>query len=166
MLRLFLIAFLIIGLAPLVPYLLDRASPELPKDAAGRADIAVSEQREFRIEKSRNGQYVAQGSLNGRQVTMLVDTGASMLALPEKIANRIGIYLQPSDFKRPVNTANGLAYGAATDVRDLKLGPIRLRNVEALVLKDDLLTIPLLGMSVLGQLERFDISDDTLVLVQ
>jgi len=41
-----------------------------------------------------------------------------------------------------------------------------LKNVETLVLQEGLLSVPLLGMSALGRLERFDISDDTLVLVQ
>ncbi|WP_346906830.1 TIGR02281 family clan AA aspartic protease, partial [uncultured Roseibium sp.] len=120
----------------------------------------------FEIPMARNGQYVTEASLNGREVTLLVDTGASKIALPEDVARNIGIFLQPSDYNMRVTTANGIAKGAAATLRDLRLGPIRLKDVDVMVLEDGLLTTPLLGMSALGRLERFHISDNTLILEQ
>ncbi|MFC6655061.1 TIGR02281 family clan AA aspartic protease [Roseibium salinum] len=75
-------------------------------------------------------------------------------------------YLTESDFKYPAQTANGTVYGARTLIDSLRIGSIRLRNVEAHVLKDASLRTPLLGMSVLNELRRFDMSGGTLVLVQ
>lgn len=165
--RLVVCVLLLAAVAPLIP---EYVVPALEARHSGGGDRTVAEDegaaRVHRIPVSRNGQYVTEGRLNGRTVTMLVDTGASKLAIPEAVANQIGIFLQPSDFNQPVRTANGRTFGAAARVRDFRLGPIRLKDVDAIVMKDGRLGVPLLGMSALGRLDRFDISDDTLVLVQ
>lgn len=166
--RFLFFALVLVALAPLapkylVPYLETRQEPA---SEAKSPDQTGAFGRRHEIPMARNGQYMTEARLNGRAVTMLVDTGASALALPEDIANDIGIFLKPSDFKKTVQTANGVALGATVEVRDLRLGPIRLKNVEAIVLEEDLLAVPLLGMSALRQLDRFDISNDTLVLIQ
>jgi len=166
--RFLFLAIVLVALVPLVPkYLVPYL--ENQKQAEQRASGTRAVQaggRTYKIPLARNGQYMAEARLNGRSMTMLVDTGASTLALPEKVANDIGIFLKPSDFKHRVQTANGIALAARAEVRDLRLGPIRLKNVETMVLENDLLAVPLLGMSALRRLERFDISDDTLVLIQ
>lgn len=171
--RYFFIVLLVLAVAPFAPeYLEEWATGRSGPDAASDARSEASEEdlsgsgKSFKIPMARNGQYVTEARINGREVTMLVDTGASQIALPEDLARKIGIFLQPSDYKTPVQTANGIAKAAATNLRELRLGPIRLKNVEALVLEDGLLSTPLLGMSALGKLERFDISNDTLILVQ
>jgi len=166
--RFLFLAIVMVALAPLVPkYLVPYLDARKQQQTgAGNTPAAQFGGRTYEIPLARNGQYMAEARLNGRSFTMLVDTGASTLALPEQVAKDIGIFLQPSDFKHRVQTANGIALAARAEVRDLRLGPIRLKNVEAMVLENDLLSVPLLGMSALGRLERFDISDDTLVLIQ
>lgn len=171
--RYFFVVLIVLAAAPLAPkYLEQWATHRSGQDTGTDARSQTSEDdlsgsgRSFKIPMARNGQYVTEARINGREVTMLVDTGASQIALPEDLARKIGIFLQPSDYKTPVQTANGIARAAATNLRELRLGPIRLKNVDALVLEDGLLSTPLLGMSALGKLERFDISNDTLILVQ
>ncbi len=166
----FVIIFLVLlAVAPLVPVVLDRlAAPEGQTAADERPAPAAQEtgERSHRISRNRQGHFVASAVLNGRAVDMLVDTGATLTALPETLAGDIGIFLKSSDFKYPVNTANGTIYGARAVIDGFRIGNIRLRNIDALVLKDRSLGEPLLGMSVLNQLERFDMSGGTLVLVQ
>jgi aspartyl protease family protein len=171
--RYFFLVLLVLAVAPLAPKYLEQWADGRPGADSGpgnRADVSEDDPsgsgKSFKIPMTRNGQYVTEARINGREVTMLVDTGASQIALPEDLARKIGIFLQPSDYKTPVQTANGIARAAATSLRELRLGPIRLKNVDALVLEDGLLSTPLLGMSALGKLERFDISNDTLILVQ
>ncbi|MEP0236002.1 MAG: TIGR02281 family clan AA aspartic protease [Roseibium sp.] len=122
--------------------------------------------RTHKIRAADNGQYMTEARLNGRFLDMLVDTGASAVALPESQARKIGIFLQPSDYNLPVQTANGATHGARSVIRELKLGSIRLKNIDVIVLKDEALSVPLLGMSALGRLRGFDISNDTMILVQ
>ncbi|WP_213217804.1 retropepsin-like aspartic protease family protein [Roseibium polysiphoniae] len=122
--------------------------------------------RTHKIQAADNGQYMTEARLNGRFLDMLVDTGASAVVLPERQAKKIGIFPQPSDYNVPVQTANGATHGAHSVIRELKLGPIRLKNIDMIVLKDEALSVPLLGMSALGRLKGFDISNDTMILVQ
>lgn len=155
--------------APFVPgvlqtYVDSRQAEESARQSA--EDENESGERIYKIQVGRDGHYVTDGKLNGRTVTMLVDTGASALALPESVAKKIGVFPKPSDYTVPVSTANGVAKAARATVREMKLGSIRLRDVDAIILKDDLLSITLLGMSALGKLDKFHFSNDTLILVQ
>ena len=164
----FVFIFLVcVSVAPLLPGLL-----ESQVEATGSL---ISEKRQssddtgdnvHRISINRQGHFVADAYLNDSAVDMLVDTGATVTALPESVAEDIGIFLSPSDFKYELRTANGATYGAKAVIDGLEIGDIRLRNIEAYVLKDESLGEPLLGMSVLNQLKRFDISEGTLLLVQ
>lgn len=158
---------LLAGAAPLVPGLIETRLATLQDEGPDAAEATrETGPRTHRISVDRSGHYVADAYLNGRAIDMLVDTGATLTVLPVSVAEDIGIHLRPSDFDMPIGTANGRIYGAGAVIDRLRIGAIRLRNVEAVVLSDERLSSPLLGMSVLGQLKRFDFSSGTLVLVQ
>ena len=65
-----------------------------------------------------------------------------------------------------MRTANGIALAAPVTLRELRLGSIRLNNVEALVMPEGALELPLIGMSVLGRLAKVDIRSGTMRLIQ
>jgi aspartyl protease family protein len=164
MLRFAIIFLLCLAVAPLVPALVEK---RLGAPAGGPgAEEPEGGERLYRISRNRQGHFVADAYLNGRAIDMLVDTGATTTVLPESVAEDIGIFIKPSDFKYSIRTANGTVHGARTVIDSLRLGNIRLRNIDALVLKDQSLGEPLLGMTVLNRLQRFDMSGGTLVLVQ
>ncbi|MCV0424471.1 MAG: TIGR02281 family clan AA aspartic protease [Roseibium sp.] len=164
----FVFIFLVcVSASPFLPGLLESqvaATNNLISESRKNTD--ETEDRVHQISINRQGHFVADAYLNNFAVDMLVDTGATVTALPESVAEDIGIFLSPSDFKYGVRTANGTVYGARAVIDGLRIGEIRLINIEALVLEDESLGEPLLGMSVLNQLKRFDISDGTLLLVQ
>lgn len=97
------------------------------------------------------GHFYADGQVNGGSVRFLVDTGATMVALPAKVADRLGI-----DYRKGrrglIQTANGptLAYGIKLD--QVTLGGITLHNVDAVVIAHGL-GLALLGMSFLNRVE-------------
>mgnify|MGYP002021054096 CR=1 FL=1 len=66
-------------------------------------------------------------------------------------------------FDRPVDTANGRTMGASVMLRDVSLGGVRVTNVEAIVLREGL-TISLLGMTFLGQLQKVEVMPNQMVL--
>ncbi len=168
MLRFVVIFLFCVGLAPFLPRLIEHQfgseAIEKPETRTERNDRPVS--RTHRISRDRSGHYRTDAQLNGRTVEMMVDTGASLIALPESVAEDIGIFLNPSDYKHPFRTANGVAYAAVTTIDSLRIGNIKLRDVEASVVKDQSLGFALLGMSALNRLKRFDFSEGSLVLVQ
>ncbi|SNS69834.1 aspartyl protease family protein [Noviherbaspirillum humi] len=97
------------------------------------------------------GHFTASGAINGMPARMLVDTGATLIAIPAGDAKRFGI-----DYRRgqPVqtSTANGVAPGYRVRLDTVKVGDIELAGIDALVLEQGLSTI-LLGMSFLNRTE-------------
>jgi aspartyl protease family protein len=95
------------------------------------------------------GHYWADGSVNGGAMRFLVDTGATLIALPAADARRIGLdYLNAP--RGAVQTANGTAVAHFVKLDRVKIGDITLTNVDAVVQEGGLST-PLLGMSFLNR---------------
>ncbi|MBQ0742404.1 MAG: TIGR02281 family clan AA aspartic protease [Pseudomonas sp.] len=105
---------------------------------------------EVRLLANRQGHYLLNGQINGQEVTFLLDTGASFVAIPAAVAQRLQL---PQGRRFQVSTANGTADSYATTIDRLDLGDIHLRDIDAGIVPgmggDDIL----LGMSALQQLE-------------
>ena len=97
------------------------------------------------LEQDRNGHYEAEGQINGRSVTFLVDTGATDVALPESTARALGLDFGP---RVQVMTAAGPAGAWATRLDEVTVGGIRRKNVRATITDGEFNGI-LLGMSFL-----------------
>lgn len=167
MYRIVIVLLVCVAVAPLLPIWLEHRTGGSSDNAFvnTRQDRDAGERRHH-ISANRSGQFVADVHLNGQMFEMLVDTGASTTVLPVSVAEDIGIFLKNGDFTYRVSTANGTTYGALAVIERLQIGRINLRNIEALVLQDNSLSIPLLGMTALNELDRFDFSNGSLVLIQ
>ncbi|NBN64675.1 retropepsin-like aspartic protease family protein [Pannonibacter tanglangensis] len=165
MVRYLLLVLALVALVPFVPKWVETWVPGQTETAAPQAAASTSA-RTLKIPADSSGHFVTPAEVNGKDVEMLVDTGATVVALPQSVARRAGLSLRKEDFTASVATANGTVAAAPVVLKDLRLGAIRLSEVEAIVLPDASLSKSLLGMSALRKLERFDISGDTLVLVQ
>lgn len=122
--------------------------------------------RRVRLVADARGQYSAEFRLNGRIVPAMIDTGASVVAINRSTARRIGLTLNPGDFKAEVETANGRTKAAMALIDRLEIGRIDLRDVQAVVLEDHALAGTLIGMTFLSQLRRFGVENGALVLEQ
>ncbi len=122
--------------------------------------------RKARLTMDSRGHFVTSAKMNGRSVEVLVDTGATSVAINKKTARRLGINLKASDFKYTVNTANGTTRAASAMIDKIQIGNVTVRNVRAAVLDDKALSSTLLGMSFLGQLRSFQVKNKELILVQ
>jgi aspartyl protease family protein len=118
------------------------------------------------LNASADGHYYAEAEVNGRTLDVMVDTGASMVALTFEDAERAGLRLKPSDFTARVNTANGPAAVAPVMLDRVSIGGIEVRDVRAAVCERGRLDKTLLGMSFLSRLERVDISQGRLTLIE
>jgi aspartyl protease family protein len=122
--------------------------------------LQVAPGSELVLKRSRDGHYVFPGTINGRPVTFLLDTGATLVSVPAHLAGELG--LKAGAHQRSI-TANGTVATRATRVDALAFGPFDLRGVPASLnpgMADDQV---LLGMSVLKHLE-FTQRGDTLIL--
>src|SRR5262245_61604011 len=97
------------------------------------------------------GHFIAEGTINGGHIRMMVDTGASTIALPGADAVRLGI-----DYRRGqrvnLQTANGTAMAYVARLDRVRIGAIELHNLEAVVVEQGL-NIALLGMNFLNRVE-------------
>jgi aspartyl protease family protein len=134
----------------------DRQRNPNPQPASEHAADYV----EVRLVGNGRGHFVASGVIDGQAVEFLLDTGASAVAIPAAVAERLGL-------KRgePVSllTAGGHSEGFRTRLASLSLGDIQLHDVPALIAPDYPGDQVLLGMSALRQLE-FTQRDGTLLL--
>ena len=110
------------------------------------------------------GQYLTEVEIDGERLPVLVDTGATFVALTAEDADRIGIRPLPSDFRYAVDTANGRATVAQVRLASVRLGGIELRDVAALVSGRGQLGRTLLGMSFLSRLSGLRIDRGRLIL--
>lgn len=111
-----------------------------------------------------HGHFNTSIEVNGRSVTAMVDTGATVIAMSHRDARRAGISVLNKDYTARVNTANGVARVAPVTLKRVRVGDITVRNVRAIVSEPGSLNGTLLGMSFLGRLSRFEIRDGRLIL--
>ncbi len=112
------------------------------------------------------GHFEANAQLNGRTVQVMVDTGASLVALTYEDAERAGIFVRNSDFTHRSQTANGIARFAPVMLDRVSIGDITVRNVQAAVSERGKLQTSLLGMSFLGKLTRTEMRKGGVLVLQ
>ncbi|MBX3477437.1 MAG: TIGR02281 family clan AA aspartic protease [Brevundimonas sp.] len=113
--------------------------------------------------KGADGHFWADARIDGRAVPVMIDTGASVVALTLDDARRLGVTPNEADFVQVVRTASGPAPAAAVRLASVTVAGAEVREVEALVLKDGL-PHSLLGMSYLGRLSGFEATPSALTL--
>lgn len=122
--------------------------------------------RTMQIKAGSDGHYHADADVNGRSIQVMVDTGASIVALTFEDAERAGIFVRPSDFTHRVSTANGISKVAPVTLDRVQIGEITVRDVRAAVIEAGKLKTTLLGMSFLGRLSRTEMSRGVLILTE
>jgi aspartyl protease family protein len=104
--------------------------------------------------------------MNGKAVDGLVDTGASLVAINESTARKLGFGANGLDFRYTVNTANGGTEAAHVVLDRIEIGGVRVKDVDAFVLRDKALASTLVGMSFLKKLKSFQVEGGNLKLIQ
>ncbi|MHC8289297.1 retropepsin-like aspartic protease family protein [Pseudomonas sp. XS1P51] len=105
---------------------------------------------EVKLVGNSQGHFVASGQINGQPVNFMLDTGATDVAIPAEMAERLKL---EKGFGVTLSTANGRTEGYRTRVDRLQLGDIVLRDVRAIVVPGLDGNQVLLGMSALNKLE-------------
>ncbi len=122
--------------------------------------LAVAPGETLVLKRGSHGHYIFPGEINGRPVVFLLDTGATLVSVPARLAEELN--LQAGAYQNSI-TANGTVTTRATRIARLAFGPFVVNDVPASLnpgMQDDHI---LLGMSVLRHLE-FTQRGDTLEL--
>jgi len=116
--------------------------------------------QEVILKRNHFGHYVTSGTVNGVKVEFLLDTGASDVAIPAELADRLGLQRgTPVQYQ----TANGTVTAWRTLIDSVAIGPMVVRDVAASINPGMHDMEILLGMSVLKHVE-FTQRGDTLIL--
>jgi aspartyl protease family protein len=110
------------------------------------------------------GQFHVLAEINGQRVQLLVDTGASDVALTRADAQRVGIDVDRLVYDVPYRTANGVGYGARVRLDRVAVGDIVVDDVPGSVGGN--LGQSLLGMTFLRRLSGFEVRGNELILRQ
>mgnify|MGYP002651846573 CR=1 FL=1 len=120
--------------------------------------------RALTIAPDPGGHFRVAAAVEGRHLNMIVDTGATIVALTHEDAIAAGIRPFPSDFTRQIATANGVVMGAPVRIRTIRVGDIQLGDIDGVVMPRGRLGISLLGMSFLRGLRGFEVIGGRLTL--
>lgn len=131
-----------LALAGLIYYLVDNIQNPNKINRLGENSTVV-------LKRGLDGHYRAEALINGEKVDVLVDTGATGVAISQRIANKLK--LESLDAVR-TNTANGDSIGYMVRLNQVKVGGVEAHNVAAMIapgLDGDVL----LGMSFLSRMD-------------
>lgn len=126
--------------------------------------VETAEGKSLELEANDEGHFVVRGEVNGKPVTFLADTGASVVVLQYEDAERAGIDVANLDFSVPVQTANGEALAAQFIFHEVGIGSIRRDNVAGFIAQPGRLDGSLLGMSFLRRLTSVEMRGRRLIL--
>lgn len=145
---------------------LDQMTSRAPAPAAvaSREPAPAKAERVLTVNADYRGHYLVHPSIDNYRVKMMVDTGASLIVLTDADARALGIRPDRSAYSVGLGTANGVVRGAKTMLREVRLGDISVRDVEAVVLPAGALSISLLGTSFLRRLRGYEVQGGRMVL--
>lgn len=137
-----LTAIIWIILAGLIYYLADNIQNPNKLGRLGASDTVV-------LKRGLDGHYRAEALINGEKVEVLVDTGATGVAISQRVADKLNL---ASLNAIRTNTANGDSIGYMVRLNSVKIGGVEAHDVAAMIapgLDGDVL----LGMSFLSRMD-------------
>jgi len=137
------------------------ANRAIAEFVTGRAATAG---RMVEIERGSIGSFPLTAQINGARIAMVLDTGASSVVLTQEAARAAGLPIEVLAYTVKIDTANGRARAAPVTLDSVAVGGIVERAVPALIAQPGHLRTNLLGMTFLSRMERWEVSDDKLVL--
>ena len=116
-------------------------------------NFARPKQHEETIYSDDRGMFRSVGTINGRTVEFLLDTGATTVAMNKNQAKHLGVDYRMTGEHVIISTASANVRGYRVTLKSVSLGKIKQRNVEAMVIDGNHPGPILLGMSFLGKLK-------------
>ena len=133
-------------------YLQGELNPNRAPQVTGSGEIV--------LKRNRAGHFVAGGAINGHPVTFLVDTGATQIAIPQQLADKLelsrGLPVQ-------LMTAAGPARGYMTRLATVDLATLHLADANAVVAEGLHPEMVLLGMNFLRHIEITQRGDELIL---
>lgn len=101
--------------------------------------------------------------VRGVPVRAVIDTGASIVALPGEEARRIGFSWSSADVKPIGRGASGPVYGLIRHADSIAVGSLTVRDVDVMIIPEGL-DVTLLGQNFLSGIRTVQMKGDEMVL--
>jgi clan AA aspartic protease (TIGR02281 family) len=115
------------------------------------------------IWRADDGLFYVDAEINGAQIRLLVDTGASMIVLTPADARRVGAAPEAANYTLGAETAAGKSKMAKVTLANMKVGATAAESVPAAVGQEGL-GVSLLGQNWLSHLGSVTIEGDRMIL--
>lgn len=124
---------------------------------------AIIENNKIILTSSIDGHFYLKALIENKEITFLIDTGASDIVLSKKDASKIGVNLNSLNYNKIYNTANGAVRAASYVLDHIKVDKIIFTDVRVSINKSEMDT-SLMGMSFLRRFKNYSFSQNKLVL--
>ena len=114
-------------------------------------DAGAGDRQRVTLAADGSGHFFADGAVNGNPMRFVVDTGATLIALPGADARRLGLDYRKGQ-RGITQTANGPVAVFGVKLDRVRIGGIELHGVDGVVIEQGL-SVALLGMSFLNRVE-------------
>jgi aspartyl protease family protein len=142
------------------------AQPATTNVASMTVEPLATARRMATIRSRPDGHYWTRALVNKKStVEFMVDTGASVVALTYKDAQKMGLRPDTLDYRWEIRTAGGKTMGASVKIDSIQINQVKVRDVEAMVLRTDL-EQSLLGMSFLRELYSYEFRGERMIIQQ
>lgn len=137
-----------------------------PQRAEAQLEVLQEEQwlaGEVVLPRAGDGHFYADVVVDGGSANMMVDTGASIVALTAKDADAAGVRWNEDAIQPVARGASGPVFGVPVRLDRVQLGQLEAEDVEAIIVPEGL-DVSLLGQSFLSKIQRVEIEPDRMVL--
>lgn len=124
----------------------------------------VVEGGETRIPMAQDGHFWLRAEVNGTPASFMIDTGATLTAVSDGVADRAGLEPRRGGIPIQLNTANGTISAQITSIDELRFGSVAARGLDA-VMAPNLGETNVIGMNLLSRLKSWRVEDNVLILV-
>jgi aspartyl protease family protein len=140
-----------------------RNAPAVPEPTSRVASAPQQQQtsayRTVTVRGDARGALPVEGSVDGRRLDFMVDTGASVVRCASAMRRGSASIRIPRDYTASVvDRERHRSSAAPVQLNSLEVGGIRVHGVRAMVLPDQALSENLLGMSFLSRVRRFEVA--------
>ncbi|OYW83639.1 MAG: hypothetical protein B7Z20_12360 [Sphingobium sp. 32-64-5] len=139
---------------------------EFTRETGSKLPILTDQRTEgqtLRIAMARDGHFWAEGKINGTSAHFLIDSGATITALSQSVAQRAGLAIDMDGPGVMMKTANGSIVARRSSVAGLTVGPIQTNDLPVVV-SDSFEGINVLGMNFLSRLKSWRVERNEMVL--
>ena len=116
-----------------------------------------------RLSKREDGHFWANATINGTQISLMVDSGATVTSLSAKTAKAANVRIEESAFPVVVDTANGAVEAQRGTIDRFAIGPIQ-RDALPVFVAANFGDTNVIGMNFLSSLQSWKVEGDVMIL--